>query len=93
MDLVGLALIAAGLVAIALGAIRVRGPLITIRRLDAAEANLQRYDSWRGKRTGVEADGPTGADEMRALMRQRAILWGALIAAGAVLIVAGLIVR
>ncbi len=93
MELVGLALIIGGLAAIALGALRIRGPLATIRHLDATEANLARYETWRGKRTGVEVDGPTGADTMRALMRQRAILWGGLIGAGVIAIVVGLLVR
>lgn len=90
MSVVGLVLIAAGIAAVAVGAARVRGPLATIRQLDQTQANLDRYDSWRGKRTGVQADGPTGADVMRAQMRQRALLWGGLIAAGVVAIVAGI---
>jgi hypothetical protein len=83
-------LILAGGVAIAIGALRIRTPLATIRRLDATAADLERYDTWRGRSTDVDADGPTGADEMRALMRREGILWGGLIAAGVVLVVAGL---
>jgi hypothetical protein len=90
MDIVGLALIAGGIAAIAVGVLQVRGPLATIRRLDQTEANLERYETWRGKRTGVDADGPTGADVMRAQMRRRALLWGVVIAAGAVSVVLGL---
>jgi hypothetical protein len=93
VELTGFALIAGGIAAIILGAWRIRGPLATIRRLDATEANLERYDAWRGRDTSVEAEGPTGADEMRAFMRQRAIFWGVLIGVGVALIVAGLIVR
>lgn len=93
MAMLSLALIIGGIVAIAIGALRIRGPLATIRRLDQTEANLVRYETWRGKRTGVEADGPTGADEMRAFMRQRVMLWGGLIGAGVVLIVVGLLIR
>jgi hypothetical protein len=90
MGLAALAIIAAGMVAVMLGLLRIRVPLATIRRLDQTEANLERYDAWRGKRTEIEADGPTGADEMKAYMRQRAIIWGALIVAGIVLVVVGL---
>ncbi len=93
MDIMGLLLILGGVAAIAIGAFRVRGPLATIRRLDATEANLSRYETWRGKRTGIEAEGPTGADEMRAQMRQRVLLWGVVAGAGAVLVVLGLVVR
>lgn len=91
MSPLALLLIAAGIAAIAIGAMRIRGPMATMRRLDETAANLERYTSWRGRDTSVEADGPTGADEMRALMRQRVILWGALIVVGVVLLVAGLI--
>jgi len=91
MDIVGLVLIIGGIAAIAVGALRVRGPLATIRRLDQTEANLARYETWRGRRTGVDADGPTGADEMRAQMRQRVLLWSAVIGAGVVAIVLGLL--
>jgi hypothetical protein len=85
-----LVLVAAGVVAVAVGALRIRAPLATIRRLDETAANLDRYDTWRGRSTDVEAEGPTGADEMRALMRREGILWGGLVVVGIVLIVAGL---
>lgn len=91
MDALNLVLIVGGIVAIIVGAFQARGPLAAIRRLDEAEANIERYESWRGKQTGVQADGPTGADEMRAQMRQRLILWGVVIAAGVASVVLGLI--
>jgi hypothetical protein len=88
---VALLLILGGIAAITVGALRIRGPLATIRHLDETAANLDRYTNWRGRDTSVDAGGPTGADEMRALMRQRVILWGALVVAGVVLVVAGLL--
>lgn len=91
MEILGLVLIVGGLAAIAAGAWQVRGPLATIRQLDQTAANLARYETWRGKQTGVEADGPTGADVMRAQMRQRVLVWSVVIAAGVVSVVAGLI--
>lgn len=91
--MLALALVVAGLVAVAVGLVRIRAPIATIRRLDRTEAELERYDAWRGKRTGPEADGPTGADEMKALMRQRAIAWGAVSAAGVIVVVVGLALR
>jgi hypothetical protein len=93
VDLLGMALIVAGIAAIGLGAFQVRGPLATIRRLDAADANLRRYETWRGRDTSIQADGPTGADEMRAIMRKRVMLWGGLIAAGAAAIVTGVLIQ
>jgi hypothetical protein len=91
VGVIGLVLIAGGIAAIVLGALQIRTPLATIRRLDETEANLARYENWRGKQTGPQADGPTGADEMRAQMRQRMMLWGLVIGAGVVSIVIGLI--
>jgi hypothetical protein len=91
MDVLSIVLIAGGIVAVIVGVLRIRDPLATIRRLDATEANLARYETWRGKQTGPQADGPTGADEMRAQMRQRAILWGVLAGGGVVSVFAGLL--
>ena len=89
--MLSIVLIAGGIVAVIVGVLRIRDPLATIRRLDATEANLARYETWRGKQTGPQADGPTGADEMRAQMRQRAILWGVLAGGGVVSVFAGLL--
>jgi hypothetical protein len=91
MELLSLVLIAGGIVAIAVGALQIRGPLATIRRLDETEANLARYETWRGKQTGPQSDGPTGADEMRAQMRQRLTLWGVVTGAGVVSVIVGLV--
>ncbi len=93
MDVVSLVLVAGGIVAIVVGALQARGPLATIRRLDETQANLSRYESWRGKQTGPQADGPTGADEMRSQMRQRVMLWGGVAAAGIVLVALGILSR
>lgn len=92
MEILGLLLMAGGAIAIAVGVLQARGPLATIRHLDQTQANLERYDSWRGKNSGVQADGPTGADIMRAQMRQRLLLWAAVIVAGVVAVVVGLLV-
>jgi hypothetical protein len=91
MELLDLVLIAGGVVAVIVAALQMRGPLATIRRLDEAQANIERYETWRGKQTGPRADGPTGADVMRAQMRQRLILWGAVAVAGVVSVLVGLV--
>jgi hypothetical protein len=91
VDIAAIVLIAAGIAAIVVGAFRMRGPLGTIRRLDETEANLERYETWRGKRTGIETEGPTGADIMRQQMRQRVVLWGFVTGAGVVAVLVGLI--
>ena len=91
MDALSLVLIAGGIVAVIVGALQMRGPLAVIRRLDETQANLARYETWRGKQTGPQADGPTGADEMRAQMRQRLLLWGIVAGAGVVSVFVGLL--
>ncbi len=91
MDVLSLVLIVGGIVAIVIAALQMRGPLATIRRLDETQANLDRYETWRGKQTGPQADGPTGADVMRAQMRQRLILWGVVAGAGVVSVFVGLL--
>jgi hypothetical protein len=91
MEPLSLVLIVSGVIAMAVGALQIRAPLAEIRRLDETAANLERYDTWRGKHTGVETDGPTGADEMRAQMRQRVMMWGVVIGAGVVSMMVGLI--
>ncbi len=91
MDVLSLVLIVGGVAAVVVGALQIRGPLATIRRLDETEANLARYETWRGKQTGPQADGPTGADEMRSLMRQRVVLWGVVAGAGVVSVFVGLL--
>lgn len=92
MDVLRIALIVGGVVAVVVGALRLRGPRATIRQLDETEANLARYASWRGRDTGVEAEGPTGADVMRDLMRRRVMLWSAVIGAGIAAVLTGLLV-
>jgi len=91
MEPIGLVLVLAGVAAVAAGAAMVRRPLATIRHLDATEANLKRYQDWRGSDRGVPADGPTGADIMRQQMRQRVLVWGSVIAGGVAAIVLGLL--
>jgi hypothetical protein len=87
-----IALWVAGIALIALGAWQVRAPLARYRALQATEANLRRYDDWRGTRL-VDDTERTGADEMRDLLRGRVRLWSAVIIAGIVLVVVGLILR
>ena len=81
-----------GLVLLAFGIWQVRQPLAHYRSLEATQANLRRYDDWRGGR--IDDDSVrTGADEMRDLLRDRVRLWVVVAIVGVVLIVAGFIVR
>jgi uncharacterized membrane protein len=90
--LVNVVLWIAGLLLVALGIWQVRQPLAHYRSLEATQANLRRYDDWRGGRLGDDS-ARTGADEMRDLLRNRVRLWAGVAVVGVVLIVAGFVVR
>jgi len=88
MSPVSLALIGIGVVLIVIGVFRARGPWSRYQGLRAQEANIARYESWRG---GVRDTGPTGAsvamDVLRGQVRNAALVAGA----GAAAVVAGLL--
>ncbi|MFI5254677.1 MAG: hypothetical protein ACHQ15_04390 [Candidatus Limnocylindrales bacterium] len=82
-------LLVVGAVAAGLGGWRAWGAWQRARALAAHEANLRRYESWRGGRT-VDEPGPSSADLMRAELRGQVLRWGGLAAVGVVLIVLAL---
>jgi hypothetical protein len=85
-------LLVVGVVAAALGLWRAWGSWQRWRTLLAHEANLRRYDSWRGGRPPADA-GPSSADLMAAELRGQVLRWGALAVVGLILIVVALEVR
>ncbi len=90
MSLVNVVLIVGGLVLIAVGWRRARGPWARYRALRAEDANIARYEAWRG---GLRDEGKTGASVAMEILQRQARL-GALVAAfGVVLVVAGLLVK
>ena len=87
MSPTALALIAVGLVMIAVGAIRARGPWARYQALKAQEANIARYESWRG---GLRDTGPTGASVAMAMLFQQVRINGFMAGLGFVAVVAGI---
>lgn len=81
-----------GLGSMLVGWWQLRGPLARMRELSVTQANLRRYDVWRGSRTDLDS-GPTGADVMRDMLRRRVITWGVVIAVGVVLVLLGFAIR
>ena len=69
----GLVLIVGGLVLIVIGYLRTRGPYARLRDLRAQDANVARYEAWRG---GVRDDAKTGASVAMAIL-QRQVRFGA----------------
>lgn len=86
MGLLNIALWIAGVALIAIGYRRARGPWARYHALREQDANVARYEAWRG---GLRDEGTTGASVAMAVLRRQA-RDGALIAVlGFVLVVAG----
>ena len=85
---VGLWIIGALLVAV--GYTRARGPWARYQALKEQDANIARYDAWRG---GIRDTGQTGASVAMQILRRQAQLGAATAVAGVVFIVAGFAVR
>ena len=76
-----------GMVLIAAGYTRARGPWSRYQDLKAQEANLARYEGWRGTR--LRDDGPSAASIMAQELRRKAQLAGLVAIAGFVLVFVG----
>jgi hypothetical protein len=80
-----------GAALIALGYLRAKGPWSRYQELKEQEANISRYEGWRGTR--LRDDGPSAASIMAQEMRRRAQIGGAILLAGFVLVFVGFAVR
>jgi hypothetical protein len=87
---INLALLPIGIALIVIGYARFRGPWARYQALKAQDANIARYESWRG---GLRDSGPTGASIAMEMLRNQARSGGVVIAVGAVLVLVGLVVR
>ena len=90
MGAVNLALWGAGIALVVLGYARARRPWSRYQALKDQEANVARYESWRG---GVRDQSTTGASVAMDMARREARLWGLAAVAGFVLIFAGFAIR
>jgi len=90
MGLVGVALIVIGVALMALGYSRARGPWARYQALKAQDANIARYESWRG---GIRDSGPTGASVAMEVLRRQARDGALIMALGFGLAIAGFLVR
>ena len=89
MGILNLALIAAGVVVMALGYARARGPWARYQSLKAQEANIARYESWRG---GLRDAGTTGASVAMDLARSQARMGAIIMGVGFAITIAGFLV-
>jgi len=76
----------AGVALIAVGYLRAREPWRRYRALKEQDANVARYESWRG---GVRDSGPTGASVEMDLLRRQARNGAIVAGIGFVLVFAG----
>jgi len=78
---------AAGVILVVVGYTRARGPWTRYQSLKEQDANVARYEAWRGGLRG--ADETTGASIAMAILRRQARTAGAIAIAGVVLIFLG----
>jgi len=81
---------AAGVVLIVVGYTRARGPWSRYQALKEQDANVARYESWRG---GVRDDGRSGASVAMDVLRRQAQRAAAIAVVGFVLVFLGFLVR
>ena len=89
MSLPGLVLLIAGVVLIVLGAIRARDPYRRYMALREQDANVARYEAWRG---GARPDSKTGSSVAMQVLRRKAQIGGAIVIAGVVCVVAAFVI-
>ena len=92
MGIVNLVLLVAGGALIALGAVRARGPWRRYQALREQQANLARYESWRGGIRGTAGE-RTGADVMIQELRRQAQIGGAIVGVGFVLVALAFVLK
>ena len=90
MGAINLLLWFAGVVLIVYGYRRARGPWSRYQSLKEQDANIARYEAWRG---GTRDDGKTGASVAMAVLRRQAQVAAAIAVAGVVLVFLGFLIR
>ena len=86
-------LIAVGVVLVALGLWRARGPYLRSQELRAHLANLDRYETWRGNRPELPERGPDSGTLMVIELRRQVRLWLAVVGLGVLMAVLGFWLR
>jgi hypothetical protein len=87
---INLVLWLAGVACIAVGYSRARGPYTRYQALKSQDANVARYEAWRG---GVRDDGKTGASVAMAVLRRQAQIGAGILILGVVLVFVGFLIR
>ncbi len=90
MMFLSLGLIAVGVVLIVVGVLRAREPYRRYMALKEQDANIARYETWRG---GSRPDSRTGASVAMQMLRRQAQIGAGIVIVGFVLVIAGFFVR
>jgi len=85
-----IALWLAGVLLIGVGYARARAPWARYQALKDQDANVARYESWRG---GVRDDSKTGASVAMDVLRRQAQIGAGIAIAGVVLVFLGFLIR
>ena len=90
MSLVNIVVWALGVVLIAAGYQRAKGPWSRYQALKEQDANAARYNSWRG---GIRDDSTTGASVAMQILRRQAQIGAGIAIVGFVLVFLGFLIR
>lgn len=90
MGPINLVLWVAGVALMVVGYRRARGPWARYQSLKEQDANVARYEAWRG---GIRDDGKTGASVAMEVLRRQAQVAAAIGVAGFVLVFLGFLIR
>jgi hypothetical protein len=93
MGPINLLLWAVGAALIVVGYTRARGPWSRYQALKEQDANVARYEAWRGGARTAGDDGKTGASVAMEILRRQARVGGAVAVAGFVLVFLGFFIR
>jgi hypothetical protein len=90
MGIVNTVLWIAGVILIAVGYSRARGPWARYQALKEQDANAERYAAWRG---GVHDEGTTGASVAMQILQRQARVGAGIAIAGVVLVFLGFFLK
>ena len=90
MSLLNIVFWALGVVLIATGYQRAKGPWSRYQALKEQDDNIARYEAWRG---GLRDTSPTGASVAMQMLRRQAQVGGLIVVVGFVLVFLGFLLR
>jgi hypothetical protein len=89
VGLLNLGLLVAGVALIIVGTVRARAPYQRYMALKEQDANIARYEAWRG---GARSDSTTGASVAMQVLRRQAQIGAGIAIAGVVLVVVSFLI-